>query len=116
MSRQLITIDQARSIILEASRPLAGEPVEIGQALDRVLAEDVHARHEVPPFSASAMDGYAVLSGPGGAELRVTGESRAGAPDSRRLAEGEAIRISTGAAVPDGADAVIRQEDTEELG
>ncbi len=59
------------------------------------------------------MDGYAILAGPAGRTLRIVGESRAGTPSERRLAEGEAIRISTGAAVPAGATAVIRQEDTE---
>jgi molybdopterin molybdotransferase len=116
MSRQLLTIDQARTIVLEASHPLESERMEISEALDRVLAQDVDARHAVPPFPSSAMDGYAVLASDGAGELTLVGESRAGAPAARRLAAGEAIRVSTGAAVPDGADAVIRQEDTEELG
>lgn len=115
MSRQLISVEDARKIVLEVSRPLDGEQVELGQALDRVLLDDVQAAHDMPSFSASAMDGYAVRSGDDASELTVVGESRAGTPTSRRLAAGEAIRISTGAAVPDGADAVVRQEDTEEL-
>jgi molybdopterin molybdotransferase len=83
-------------------------------ALDRVLAEDLVSTTDMPPFPSSAMDGYAVEQGPAGRELRVVGESRAGAPAERSLGPGEAIRISTGAAVPAGATAVIRQEDTEE--
>ena len=62
------------------------------------------------------LDGYAVLAGPAGRTLRVTGESRAGTPSDRHLNDGEAIRISTGAAVPTGATAVIRQEDAERQG
>ncbi len=117
MSRQLITVDEARTIVLQASRPLdRGEPVEIGQALERVLAEDVRASQDMPPFPASAMDGYAVIAADRVGEVKVVGESRAGSPASHRLRSGEAIRISTGAAVPEGADAVIRQEDTEQLG
>jgi molybdopterin molybdotransferase len=115
MSRQLISIEEARAIVLRATRPLDGERVEIAEALDRVLAEDVKAAQDMPPFPSSAMDGYAVPASDAGAELKVVGESRAGTPAGRRLGPGEAIRISTGAAVPDGGDAVIRQEDTEEL-
>jgi molybdopterin molybdotransferase len=79
-------------------------------ALDRVLAQDVHALRDLPPFAASAMDGYAVHAVEKGTELRIVGESRAGTPTSQRLAEGEAIRISTGAAIPEGAEAVVPQE------
>ena len=85
-------------------------------ALDRVLAEDVVATTDVPPFPSSAMDGYALEPGPADRELRLVGESRAGAPADRAPQAGEAIRISTGAAVPAGVTAVIRQEDTEEQG
>jgi molybdopterin molybdotransferase len=109
----LISIDEARQRVIQAVRPLGGERVPVGEALDRVLAEDVVAAGDVPPFPSSAMDGYAVEHGPAGRTLAVVGESRAGAPAARRLAPGQAIRISTGAAVPDGATAVIRQEDVE---
>jgi molybdopterin molybdotransferase len=74
-----------------------------------VLAEEVASPHDIPPFDASAMDGYAVIAGPA-AELAVVGESRAGHPAERRLAPGEAIAISTGAVVPAGADAVVPVE------
>jgi molybdopterin molybdotransferase len=73
----------------------------------------VEARGDVPPFPSSAMDGYAVGAGPPGRTLRVVGESRAGAPTGHLLGEGEAIRISTGAAVPAGASAVVPQEDAD---
>lgn len=112
---ELITIDEARGRVLEATRPLPAERILVVKAAGRVLAEAVAARGDVPPFSASAMDGYAVAPGPPGRRLAVVGESRAGAPSERSLGEGEAIRISTGAAVPAGAAAVIPQEEVEVL-
>src|SRR5207237_3942993 len=96
--------------------PLPEESVKVSDALDRVLARDVLAAGDVPPFACSAMDGYAVAAGPPGRTLRIVGESRAGRPSKRSLREAQAIRISTGAAIPAGADAVIRQEDTESDG
>jgi molybdopterin molybdotransferase len=113
---ELISIERARARVLEAVRPLDHETVEIAAALGRVLARNVRAEGDVPPFPCSAMDGYAIRSGPAGRTLQVVAESRAGAPADRRLAEGEAIRASTGAAIPPGADAVVRQEDVEERG
>jgi molybdopterin molybdotransferase len=110
VSTPLITITQARECVLSAVRPLGTEVVAVDDALGRVLASEVRASGDVPPFACSAMDGYAVIAGPGGRELTVVGESRAGAPTLRTLAEGEAMRISTGAAVPTGATAVIPQE------
>ncbi len=115
MPRPLITIAEASGRILAVARVLPTREVAVGEALDRVLRRQVRAEADVPPFPCSAMDGYAVLDGPGDRVLRVIGESRAGAPTSRPLAQGEAIRISTGAAVPAGATAVIRQEDVELL-
>lgn len=114
MSSALITIAQARELVLQATRRLEWpEVVEIDHALDRVLAQDVAAAGDVPPFACSAMDGYAVTAGPAGRVLTVFGESRAGAPSDRRLENGQAARISTGAAIPPGASAVIPQENVE---
>jgi molybdopterin molybdotransferase len=113
MARSLITIEEAVSCVLRSAQPLSAESLGVTDALDRVLASDVSAATDVPPFPCSAMDGYAILAGPAQRALGVVGESRAGAPWDRRLREGEAIRISTGAAVPQGATAVIRQEDVE---
>ncbi len=115
MPADLISIAEARKRVLREVRLLAPETVGLDDGLDRVLAEDIVAAGDVPSFAASAMDGYAVQSGPAGRELRVTGESRAGSPSTATLSSGEAIRISTGAAVPAGATAVIRQEDVREL-
>src|ERR1700722_11693262 len=116
MSTTLITVTQARECVLRSISPLGAERVEIDDALGRVLASDVRATGDVPPFPCSAMDGYAVLAGPSGRELAVVGESRAGTPTLHPVSEGEAIRISTGAAVPAGATAVIPQENVTRHG
>ena len=110
----MITIDEARGVVLRAVRPLPSETVPIADALGRVLTRDVAAAGDVPPFTNSAMDGFALVAGPAGRSLAVVGESRAGRPAERALGDGEAIRISTGAVVPAGADAVVRFEDTAE--
>ena len=110
----MITIDEARGIVLRAVRPLPSETVPVADALGRVLTRDVAAAGDVPPFTNSAMDGFALVAGPAGRSLAVVGESRAGRPAERALGDGEAIRISTGGVVPAGADAVVRVEDTAE--
>ncbi len=112
MQQRLITIDQARACVLSVTGGRLGtELVGIADALDRFLATEMPAAGDVPPFPCSAMDGYAVAHGPAGRRLRIAGESRAGVPHPAPLRDGEAIRISTGAAVPAAATAVIRQED-----
>jgi molybdopterin molybdotransferase len=109
----LINIAEARRRVLESSFRLAPEELEIAAALGRVLAEDVTSAERLPPFDSSAMDGFAVIAGPAG-ELTLAGESRAGAPWSGELSRGEAVRISTGAEIPTGADAVVPVERAEE--
>jgi molybdopterin molybdotransferase len=108
----LIPIAEARRRVLEAVEPLPAERVPLEAAMGRVLAEEVRSTIDVPPFDNSAMDGFAVVSGPA-AELRVVGESRAGHPSPVAVEEGTAVRISTGAPVPAGADAVVPVERTE---
>jgi molybdopterin molybdotransferase len=110
MPHSPLPVEQAQKLVLEACRPLPAEQVDVGDALGRVLAEDVCAAGDVPPFRSSAMDGYAVTTGEAGRRLRLAGESRAGAPAQTALEAGEAFRISTGAALPAGADAVLQQE------
>jgi molybdopterin molybdotransferase len=112
----LISIDEARHRVRQAVRPLPAQTLTILQARDRVLAQDVLAAGDVPPFDCSAMDGYAIRDGVAGRRLTVVDESRAGTPATRVLADGEAIRISTGAALPAGASAVVAQEQTERDG
>jgi molybdopterin molybdotransferase len=112
VSALLISIAEARERVLRAAVRMRAEAVAVPDALDRVLAESVVAAGDVPPFPCSAMDGYAIKAGPAERTLTVVGESRAGAPARHGLNDDrEAIRISTGAAVPAGATAVIRQED-----
>jgi molybdopterin molybdotransferase len=108
----LLPIAQAREIVLSAARPLPAEEVPLEDALGRVLAADAQSRLHVPPFDCSAMDGYAVVAGPA-AELRVIGEARAGHPAGETVVPGTAVRISTGAALPDGADSVVPVERVE---
>jgi molybdopterin molybdotransferase len=112
----LPSIDEARATLLAAIQPL--EPVNTGvaDALGLVLAEDVTADQDVPAFANSAMDGFAVRAGQAGQRLRIAGESRAGAPFEGTIVDGEAIRISTGAALPAGADGVLQIERVTEDG
>jgi molybdopterin molybdotransferase len=118
-ARAAVEIEQARRLILSATRTLSGEEVALQDALGRVLGEDASAAEPVPPFDSSAMDGFAVRAGEvekasstTPTALRLVGESRAGAPAQVALGPGQAISISTGAVLPDGADAVVRVEDT----
>ena len=111
-ARDLISIDEARERVLAAVRPLETEHVALSSVLGRVLAAATVADQDLPPFDASAMDGFAVPTGEAGA-LRLEGESRAGAPASSALGPGTAIRISTGAVVPPGTHAVVPVERTE---
>jgi len=113
MPAALITIAQARELVLAATQRLEHESVPIAEARDRVLGVDIRAAADVPPFPCSAMDGYAVNPGPADRALAIVAESRAGLPASHTLADGEAIRISTGGAIPAGAAAVIPQENVQ---
>ncbi|MEA2149526.1 MAG: molybdopterin molybdotransferase [Solirubrobacteraceae bacterium] len=111
-----ISIDDARRAVLEHAERLEAEEVALDDALARVLAQDAVAPSDLPPFSSSAMDGFAVQAADTSAapaRLRIVGESRAGAPTPATVEAGTAIRVSTGAQMPDGADAVVRQEITE---
>lgn len=117
----VLTVAQARDRILERFRVLDAEDVDLRSALGRVLAEDVRAEHEVPPFANSAMDGYAIQSADvqsadpsSPVRLHVLGEIRAGAAPPGVVQRATAMRIMTGAMLPEGADAVVRVEDTAE--
>lgn len=108
----MLSIEEAREAVLAAVVALAAEEVPLAAAHGRVLAEDVAAAGDVPPFANSAMDGFALRAASMDGPLRLTGESRAGAPFAGTVAAGEAVRISTGAALPAGADAVVPVERT----
>ena len=115
----MITVDQAISIVLQRIEPLGSEAIPLEHAHGRVLAEDVRADIDLPPFDRARMDGYAVRAAdvvtvP--VKLRVIGEIAAGAQFDRNLNAGEAIKIFTGAPVPPGADAVQKVEVTRANG
>ena len=106
----LLSIDAALARVLARARPLNAERVPVAAAAGRVLAEDVAARVDLPPFASSAMDGFAVRAADLPGRLLVVFRIAAGLPADRPLAPGEAMEISTGGAVPEGADAVVPVE------
>jgi molybdopterin molybdotransferase len=111
----LLPVEEALRRVLNGAEPLPADEAGLLDAAERVLARDVTAHLTQPPFDASAMDGYAVRAADAAsvpAEFAVVGESNAGGPYSGTVGAGEAVRIFTGASVPDGADAVVIQEDT----
>jgi molybdopterin molybdotransferase len=114
----MITVAEAIRIVREQTRSLPPEEIELARALGRVLAEDVVADTDLPPFDRAQMDGFAVraedtVNTP--ARLRVVGEAAAGRGWREALRAGEAVRIMTGAPVPAGADSVQQVEITSEL-
>jgi molybdopterin molybdotransferase len=117
----VMDINEAQKQILEATPVLGRESVHILDSLRRVLAEDVVATEDFPASDISAMDGYAVrhtciegVSSQMPAHLRIIGESPAGRPCGASVRDGEAVRIMTGGLLPEGADTVVRLEDTAE--
>ncbi len=123
IEKTLVSLEEAIAIVLEHAPAPACERVSISESLNRVVAEDVTARRDHPPWDNSAMDGYAVraedLRGATTGQpiaLRVVGEVQAGGRATMRLRSGEAVQIMTGAPTPEGADAVVCVEDTERRG
>ncbi|UTI66448.1 molybdopterin molybdotransferase MoeA [Paraconexibacter antarcticus] len=110
----LLDVETARARVLAAVALLPAQTVPLSAALGRVLVADVRAGGDVPPFTNSAMDGFAIQAAPAGRRLRVAGESRAGTPSPVAVTGDTAVRISTGAMLPEGADAVIMVERTDE--
>jgi molybdopterin molybdotransferase len=104
---ELLSIDEALGRVLAAVRPLPPEEVETASASGRVLAEAAAATVDLPPFDASAMDGYALRAADTPGELPVVARIPAGTPAGRALERGEAMGIATGGVVPEGADAVV---------
>jgi molybdopterin molybdotransferase len=115
----LISVEEAQRIVLERTRRLDPERVPIERAAGRVLTAAVEAVVDLPPFASSAMDGYALRSADTAAapvRLPIVERIAAGSPAGRSLDAGEAMAISTGGAVPEGADAVVPLEIVEEMG
>lgn len=107
----MISVDEARERIIGAFGLVESETVSIAEADGRVLAKEVRAKISQPPFPVSAMDGYAVRAEDTPATLRIVGASPAGNPYRGKIGKGEAVRIFTGGVVPEGADAIVIQED-----
>jgi len=119
--RGMISIEAALSIILKRVRPLPGVKTDISLCRGRVLAEDISAPENIPPFSNTAVDGYAVQAASTRSAspsrprfLRVVGELAAGRVSRRKVGPGQALRIMTGAPIPSSADAVVMVEDTDD--
>ncbi|MDA9437483.1 molybdopterin molybdotransferase MoeA [Bradyrhizobium sp. CCBAU 51627] len=111
----LMPVSDALAAVLAGAEPLPEEMIALDEAFHRVLARDVAARRTQPPQAMSAMDGYAVRAADAArvdAQLTVIGEVAAGRPFAGTVGAGETVRIFTGGVVPDGADAVVIQEDT----
>jgi len=114
-----LTVAAAQRCVIAAMKTLGTESVPLQQALGRVLAEDVRANRDQPPYDVSAMDGFAICSTDvvvAPAPLEIIEDIRAGDLPTKALQPGQCARIMTGAPVPQGADAVIRVEDTQAIG
>ena len=111
----MIAVEEAVARIMSALKPLDSEQVPLGSATGRVLAADAYAKTDQPPFAVSMMDGYAVRSADKGTR-RVIGSAPAGHPFTGTVGPGDALRLFTGSVVPDGADAVLAQEDAQRDG
>lgn len=112
----MLPVAEAQARVLAPLRPLGTEWVALPQARGRALAADLQAKRDQPPVTVSAMDGYAVRAvdtDPPGRMFRVVGEAAAGEHGRPPLGAGEAVRIFTGGALPEGADAVVIQENAE---
>jgi molybdopterin molybdotransferase len=119
----MITVDEALNKVLSCTHPLGSEKVSILEVLGRVCAEDISAKRDIPPFDNSGMDGYAVRSediqeaSPNHpVQLEVIEDLPAGFIAKKRVERGKAIRIMTGAAIPEGADSIIPVEETKKDG
>ena len=114
----MISVDEALERLLALAAPLAVERVPLAQAGGRVLAEPLTAGRDQPPFAASSMDGYAIkrVEADLHAQFKVVGEAAAGRGFRGRVGAGQAVRIFTGAPVPDGADFVVIQENVSRHG
>jgi molybdopterin molybdotransferase len=112
----LLKLEEAQRLVLDRVRPLEAERVPVERAAGRVLAEAPAAATDLPPFPSSAMDGFAVRTSEAvaGASLPIVARIAAGSPAGRPLGPGEAMAVSTGGAVPEGADAVVPIELVEE--
>ena len=115
----MIELEEALELVLTRIQPVEVECVSITDAYKRVLAMDVTSKIDMPPFERSPLDGYAYLAtlgDPQPLQLIIVSEIPAGAFPERVIAPGEAAKIFTGAPIPQGANCVVRMEDTEQVG
>lgn len=112
----LLSVEEALALVLARARPLPPESVALAEAAGRTLAADAVSAEDHPPFRRSKVDGYALVAADAGAPLRVVAEIPAGKAPGDRIGRGEAARIFTGAPLPEGADAVAKQEDCSVVG
>ena len=113
-----LSVTHAQKLILDSITRLETETVRLEQSVGRVLAQEIRANRDLPPYDVSAMDGFALRSADvagGPAELTVIEDIKAGDLPTQTVVAGQCARIMTGAPVPPGADAVIRVEDTQEV-
>lgn len=112
----MIELSQAMQIVLDSVKPLGSERVDLADALDRVLAEDVASDMDMPPFDKATVDGFACRRADLDGELVVVETVQAGAVPTKTVGPGQCARIMTGAAVPPGADCVVMIEQTQAAG
>ncbi|TAN79881.1 MAG: molybdopterin molybdenumtransferase MoeA, partial [Gallionella sp.] len=113
---EYLSVSAAQKCVLESVAALGAEPVKLEQSLGRVLAQEVSANRDQPPYDISAMDGFALRSADLAnipATLEIVEDIKAGDMPTKMLSPGQCARIMTGAPIPQGADAVIRVEDTQ---
>jgi gephyrin len=110
----MIPVEEAIDLVLQAVRPLPPVRVPFNDALGLVLAEDVHAAEPMPSFRAASVDGYAVIASDTAKIRKVVGDQAAGYVADVQVTPGTAVRVTTGAPVPPGADAMVMVESTEE--
>ncbi|XP_051953941.1 gephyrin-like isoform X5 [Xyrauchen texanus] len=111
----LTSMDKAFITVLEMTATLSTEIINYRDGMGRVLAQDVYAKDNLPPFPASVKDGYAVRAADGPGDRFIIGESQAGEQPTHTVMPGQVMRVTTGAPIPCGADAVVQIEDTELL-
>ncbi|XP_034381339.1 gephyrin-like [Cyclopterus lumpus] len=111
----LTSMDKAFITVLEMTAILGIEVINYRDGLGRVLAQDIYAKDNLPPFPASVKDGYAVRAADGPGDRFIMGESQAGQQPTHTVMPGQVMRVTTGAPIPCGADAVVQVEDTELL-
>uniref|UniRef100_A0A673LWS3 Gephyrin n=1 Tax=Sinocyclocheilus rhinocerous TaxID=307959 RepID=A0A673LWS3_9TELE len=111
----LTSMDKAFITVLEMTPVLGNEIINYRDGMGRVLAQDVYAKDNLPPFPASVKDGYAVRAADGPGDRFIIGESQAGEQPTLTVMPGQVMRVTTGAPIPCGADAVVQVEDTELL-